>query len=134
VTSVRYGFGFDIGGTFTDFVLIDGVTGEIQSFKTLTTPRDPSVAVTAGWRELLGRVGATGADPSAAVKGTRLAYFADAGGYLDTPRYDRAKLSAGAVFHGPAIVEDLDSTAVIGPHTRVEIDAYANLVATLLDA
>jgi hypothetical protein len=58
----------------------------------------------------------------------------DAGGYVDTPRYDRAKLAAGAVFHGPAIVEDVDSTAVIGPNTRVEIDGYANLIATLLDA
>jgi len=76
---------------------------------------------------------ATGADPQGAIKGTRKAYFADAGGYVDTPRYDRTKLSAGAVFFGPAIVEDIDSTAVIGPNTRVEIDAYANLIATLLD-
>jgi N-methylhydantoinase A len=76
----------------------------------------------------------TGADPAAAIKGSRPAYFAEAGGYVDTPRYDRSKLSAGAVFHGPAIVEDIDSTAVIGPNTRVEIDAYANLIATLLEA
>jgi N-methylhydantoinase A len=76
---------------------------------------------------------ASGADPKDAIKGTRQAYFADAGGYVDTPRYDRTKLAAGAVFFGPAIVEDIDSTAVIGPNTRVEIDAYANLIATLLD-
>jgi N-methylhydantoinase A/oxoprolinase/acetone carboxylase beta subunit len=77
---------------------------------------------------------ATGDDPSKAIKGTRRAYFRDAGGFVETPRYDRAKLSAGAVFHGPAIVEDVDSTAVIGPNTRVEVDGYANLIATLLDA
>jgi len=59
-----------------------------------------------------------------------MAYFPDADGYVDTPRYDRTKLHAGAVFHGPAIVEDVDSTAVVGPGTRVEIDAYANLVVT----
>ncbi len=76
---------------------------------------------------------ASGADPQDAIKGTRKAYFADAGGYVDTPRYDRTKLAAGAVFFGPAIVEDVDSTAVIGPNTRVEIDAYANLIATLLE-
>jgi N-methylhydantoinase A len=68
-----------------------------------------------------------------AVKGTRAAFFADAGGFVDTPLYDRTKLRAGTVFHGPAIVEDLDSTAVIGPNTRVEIDPNANLIATLLD-
>jgi len=71
-----------------------------------------------------------GSDPTDAIKGTRMAYFPDADGYVDTPRYDRTKLHAGAVFHGPAIVEDVDSTAVVGPGTRVEIDAYANLVVT----
>ena len=33
-------------------------------------------------------------------------------------------------FEGPAIVEEVDSTAVIGPGTTVTVDAYANLVAT----
>ena len=68
----RYGFGFDIGGTFTDFVMIDGQTGDVQSYKTLTTPRDPSKAVMEGWHELLGRVGATGADVATAIHGTTL--------------------------------------------------------------
>jgi N-methylhydantoinase A len=72
----------------------------------------------------------TGAEAATAVKGTRQAYFSEAGSYLETPRYDRTLLSAGATFDGPAIVEDVDSTAVIGPNTRVEIDAYANLVVT----
>ena len=71
-------------------------------------------------------------DVKNALKGTRQAYFADAGGYVETPRYDRSKLSAGATFDGPAIVEDIDSTAVIGPNTTVEIDRYANLIATLI--
>ena len=75
---------------------------------------------------------ADGKDASVAIKSTRNAYFADAGGYVETPCYDRAKLSAGATFVGPAIVEDIDSTAVIGPGTRVEIDRYANLVVTFL--
>jgi hypothetical protein len=68
----RYGFGFDIGGTFTDFVLIDGQTGDVQSYKTLTTPQNPSEAVMEGWRELLARVGATGADVATAIHGTTL--------------------------------------------------------------
>ena len=40
--------GSDIGGTFTDFALVDGVTGEIRIHKRLTTPSDPSEAVEAG--------------------------------------------------------------------------------------
>ncbi|MCB0114073.1 MAG: hypothetical protein KDD84_08275, partial [Caldilineaceae bacterium] len=46
----RYRFGFDIGGTFTDFVLIDTTSGEIRSYKTLTTPSRPASAVMEGWQ------------------------------------------------------------------------------------
>jgi len=40
--------GSDIGGTFTDFALLDEASGEIRIHKRLTTPRDPSAAVAAG--------------------------------------------------------------------------------------
>ena len=49
----RYRLGFDIGGTFTDFVLIDDRSGQISSYKTLTTPHDPALAVMEGVRALL---------------------------------------------------------------------------------
>jgi N-methylhydantoinase A len=53
--------GVDIGGTFTDLVLLveDRVAGVV---KTLTTPADPSLAVAEGVARLLGEV------PSAAVR------------------------------------------------------------------
>ncbi len=44
--------GCDIGGTFTDFVLLDDKTGQITVHKLLTTPGDPSDAVEAGVRGL----------------------------------------------------------------------------------
>ena len=69
-------------------------------------------------------------DPKDAIKGFRRAYFADVGSYIDTPCFDRSKLSAGTTFTGPAIIEDIDSTAVIGADTRVEVDVYANLIMT----
>jgi N-methylhydantoinase A len=40
--------GCDIGGTFTDFVLLDESTGEIFVEKGLTTPADPSIEIMAG--------------------------------------------------------------------------------------
>lgn len=73
-------------------------------------------------------------DPASAeraVKGHRPAYFADLGGFVDTPVYDRYALRAGATFAGPAIVEERDSTAVIGPHATVTVDEYQNLVVEL---
>ncbi len=47
-----YRLGCDIGGTFTDFALLDDQTGEIRTGKCLTTPRDPSDAVEEGIRGL----------------------------------------------------------------------------------
>ncbi|HKZ87125.1 MAG TPA: hydantoinase/oxoprolinase family protein [Anaerolineae bacterium] len=44
--------GIDIGGTFTDFVLLDDATGQITTYKCLTTPRDPSDAIEEGIRGL----------------------------------------------------------------------------------
>ncbi len=47
-----YRLGCDIGGTFTDFVLLNDRTGELGIYKCLTTPKDPSDAVEHGIREM----------------------------------------------------------------------------------
>ena len=44
--------GCDIGGTFTDFILIDEASGRITVDKVLTTPADPSAAVEQGLRNM----------------------------------------------------------------------------------
>ncbi len=69
--TVSYRFGFDIGGTFTDFVMIDQ-TGRMETYKTLTTPSDPSRAVNEGFNVLLDRMGATGANVETAIHATTL--------------------------------------------------------------
>lgn len=48
--------GCDIGGTFTDFVLLDDASGEMHVYKCLTTPGDPSDAVEEGVRALSARL------------------------------------------------------------------------------
>ena len=55
MNSGSYRLGCDIGGTFTDFVLVNDETGEFEINKCLTTPADPSDAVEQGIRELLQR-------------------------------------------------------------------------------
>ncbi|MCD6568187.1 MAG: hydantoinase/oxoprolinase family protein [Dehalococcoidia bacterium] len=50
-----YRLGCDIGGTFTDFVLLNDETGEIKIHKCLTTPQDPSDAVEEGVVALSGK-------------------------------------------------------------------------------
>ena len=63
-----------------------------------------------------------------ALKGRRRAYFAEAGGYVDCNVYDRYKLFDGAMFEGPAIVEEKESTCVVLPEQKVRVDRYANLI------
>jgi N-methylhydantoinase A len=72
---------------------------------------------------------ATG-DAAVALTGSRPAYFAELGGFVDTPTFDRAQLHAGASITGPAIVEEKDSTAVIGSGATVSVDALLNLIVT----
>ena len=56
MTDRFYRLGCDIGGTFTDFVLLDDRDGKIHVNKCLTTPGDPSDAVEQGVRELAEQV------------------------------------------------------------------------------
>jgi predicted NBD/HSP70 family sugar kinase len=44
-----YRLGVDVGGTFTDLLMIDENTGETWRAKTPSTPADPSIGVLAGW-------------------------------------------------------------------------------------
>ncbi len=51
-----YRLGVDVGGTFTDFVLVDDV-GHLTEAKTPSTPHDPGQALGAGLQELAGKIG-----------------------------------------------------------------------------
>ena len=68
----RYRVGFDIGGTFTDFVLVDADTGAMRIHKCLTTPNDPAVGAIEGLEALLSDAGLTLADVGHLVHGTTL--------------------------------------------------------------
>src|SRR5262245_47118986 len=52
-------------------------------------------------------------------------------GWQDTPVYRREQLGLGTELTGPAIVEQLDSTAVVEPGDRVRVDALGNLEITV---
>jgi N-methylhydantoinase A len=46
--------GIDIGGTFTDFVVLHPESGQVETFKLLSTPHDPAQAVLDGLKHILG--------------------------------------------------------------------------------
>ena len=64
--------GVDIGGTFTDFAILDTASGRLATHKQLTTPDDPSVAVLAGLDTVLAREGLPIGDLQAVIHGTTL--------------------------------------------------------------
>ena len=61
----------------------------------------------------------------------RQAYFPEWGGYAATPVYNRYALLPGASLSGPAIVEERESTVIIGPDCRFHIDEQRNLIVEL---
>jgi N-methylhydantoinase A/oxoprolinase/acetone carboxylase beta subunit len=66
-----------------------------------------------------------------APRGRRAAYDADAGRFATVPVYDHYALEPGTRLAGPAIVEQRESTAVLGSGDRLVVDAGRNLLVTL---
>ena len=71
-------------------------------------------------------IAAGGRDPKAAVVGRQASYMD--GKKLSAPIYDRARLKAGNVVKGPAIVIEMDSTSVILPKHHGKVDRSGNIL------
>jgi N-methylhydantoinase A len=69
-----------------------------------------------------------GSSSSGAQKGTREVYLPEDGGFQAVPVFDRYHLGPGAAFEGPAVVEERESTVILGPEGRAEIDSARNLI------
>ncbi len=101
--------GIDVGGTFTDFQIFDARTGAISSFKTLTTPEDPSVGLMTGLSQAAQRHGFALADIGYLLHGTTIA----------TNAVLERKLATGAL----VTTAGFEDVSEIGRHYRREIYA-----------
>jgi len=70
---------------------------------------------------------------NAGAIGTREVYFAETGGFCDTPVFSRNRLAPGAHVDGPAIIEEAESTVVVGPGSAVTVDEAGNLILRMDD-
>ena len=61
---MAYRLGVDVGGTFTDLLLIDDETGETFRAKTPSTPADPSQGVLVGIEKLIEDLDFAGPGPA----------------------------------------------------------------------
>ena len=73
--------------------------------------------------------GAGGAEN--ALKGRRLAWVQEQVNYVECEVFDRYSLAAGARVTGPALIEEAESTFVLGPGDIGMIDERRNLVVEL---
>jgi N-methylhydantoinase A len=62
-----------------------------------------------------------------ARKGRRPVWFAEADRFVETDVVDRYRLRPGAELRGPAVVEERESTTVVGPGGRARVDELGNL-------
>ncbi|HEY6380211.1 MAG TPA: hydantoinase/oxoprolinase family protein, partial [Pseudolabrys sp.] len=61
-------------------------------------------------------------------KGSRRAYFPECGGFVSTAVYDRYALKPKMEFDGPAIVEERESTLIVGARGSARVDESLNVI------
>ncbi|MCC6792710.1 MAG: hydantoinase/oxoprolinase family protein, partial [Thermomicrobiales bacterium] len=104
----RYGFDQPFAG-------VEVVTLRVTAIGSLPKPRFHSLPF-------------VGEDASAALIGVDAVFFD--GTWVETPRYDRAKLVHGNRVDGPAIIVQRDCTTVIHPGQTARVDHLSNLIVT----
>ena len=68
---------------------------------------------------------AGGGDPE--PTGTRTVVFERGEDAVEAPVFARDDLPAGAAFEGPALIDQLDSTVLVPPGVKVEVDEWLNI-------
>jgi N-methylhydantoinase A len=71
--AARYRIGIDTGGTFTDIVSVDTVSGTTHVTKVASTPANPAIGLVRGVNEILAVAGATSDDVAGLAHGTTVA-------------------------------------------------------------
>ena len=101
--------------------------------------KGPDVAIEAiSWRVLSRgpdpalRLIAAPAGDGEALKGTRDVYLD--GDYRETPIYDRYRMGVGARIEGPAIVEERESTTVVGAGATARVAEDGSLIVSITRA
>ncbi|MFQ5895752.1 MAG: hydantoinase/oxoprolinase family protein, partial [Nitrospinota bacterium] len=62
------------------------------------------------------------------LKGRRPIYLPEEDGMVEVAVYDRYRLRPGRSYEGPAVVEERESTAIVGPRARFSVEENGNLI------
>src|SRR5271157_5022453 len=69
----RLRIGIDTGGTFTDIVAVDTLSGAMRVTKVASTPTNPAIGLVLGVKAILGEAGASADDVAGLTHGTTVA-------------------------------------------------------------
>ncbi|WP_425091824.1 hydantoinase/oxoprolinase family protein [Tropicimonas sp. S265A] len=105
--------------------LLDGGVARILNLRTAVIGKRPKFDLTTLAPE-------AEADLHTARKGTRPVYFD--GGWHDTAVLARLALPVGARVDGPAILEQPDTTILVEPQLRAEVDRFGNIILSPREA
>ncbi len=100
----------------------EGVPLEVLNWRVVASGPRPEIDLAAE--------ATTNVDARDALKGERSIYLPEVGGFAPVPVYDRYRLAPGASFAGPAVIEERESTAIIGGG-QIAVDSYRNLIVAL---
>jgi N-methylhydantoinase A len=70
-------------------------------------------------------------DESKHLKMKRDVYFEEAKGFVSTPVYNGDGMEVGSVVYGPAVVEQRNTTIVVPPRARLEVNPYGDFAMEL---
>lgn len=101
---------------------IDGVPVEVMAWRLSAAGPVPHIDVHNG----------SAPNRRAKVKDERMVTLPGLG-EVRCPIYDRYALQAGDAFTGPAIIEERESTIVVGPDASFQVDEHGNVVAEIVD-
>jgi N-methylhydantoinase A/oxoprolinase/acetone carboxylase beta subunit len=78
------------------------------------------------------QIDSAGKDPSQALKQEKQVTFEVDGNptSLPTKVYERTRLKSGNVIPGPAIIEQMDSTTVVSPGWKADVEKFGNIIIT----
>ena len=145
---MRYvGQGHEVSVPLPDGILGKGdiprvVSSFEQTYRTLYARRGPDVPLEViNWRVIASGprpkmdfsmpLGASIRDEAAKV--LRPAYFPESGCFVDTPVYNRYALASGTTLSGPAIIEERESTLIVGPRGQARVDEHLNVIVEFAD-
>ena len=68
-----------------------------------------------------------------AIRGVRSAYFEASKGFVSTTVYSRYLLEQEKKYSGPAIIEERETSIVVGPDASFYVDEHGNVIIEFLE-